>query len=133
MLSEAAVLHRALFPKTAMPPGLEARYLQARDQFFANDPAAPLVAYIVEKRLDPEAVEYVLRLRRGSNGLTRRMQVMLTLCEVRSAYDARFVQRRSGRFLAWAGAPWLALRATFKFIRGLYLFRARRLYRFPHV
>jgi hypothetical protein len=133
MPSEAAILHRALFPKTAMPHGLEARYLQARGRFFAGDAAAPLVAYIVENGLDPEAVEYALRLRRGPNGLTRRLQVMLTLCEVRSAYDTRFVQRRSARVPAWVGAPWLALRAAWKFIRGLYLIRAHRLDRFPDV
>src|SRR5579862_729189 len=86
-LTEAAILHRALFPKTAMPASLEARYAQARERFFANDDAAPLVAQIVERGLDPEAIEYAMRVRGGPNGLTRRFQVMLSLCEVRSGYD----------------------------------------------
>jgi hypothetical protein len=132
-LTEAEVFHRALFPGTAMPADLEARYLQARDRFFANDEAAALVAHVVENGLDVEALEYALRVRRGTNGLTRRFQVMLSLCEVRSAYDGRFVQHRAARAAAWAGAPVLGLRAGWKLMRGWYLLRARGLDRFLHV
>jgi hypothetical protein len=133
MPSEPAILHRALFHTIALPPDLEARYWQARDLYFAADPDAPLVAYIAEHDLDPEAIEYFLRLRRGPNGLTRRFQVVLTLCEVRSAYDPAFVQRTPARGLTWACAPLLPVRAVWKLVRGLILYRTHRLGRFAHV
>jgi hypothetical protein len=133
MTGEAELIHRALFPLQSAPAAVVARYEAARARFFADDAFARLVAFLAEHNLDAEAVEYALRLRHGPNGLTRRFQVMLTLCEVRSAYDAAFVQRRAGMPAAWTGAPWMALRAAWKLARGMYLLRAHRLDRLLHV
>lgn len=133
MAGEAQTIHHALFPHQAVPVEIVQRYEAARARFFANDPYVRLVVFLLEHELDVEAVEYALRLRRGPNGLTRRFQVMLTLCEVRSAYDAAFVQRRPAAFAAWAGAPLLALRAAWKLAKGLYLLRVHRLNRLLHV
>ncbi|HEY3742721.1 MAG TPA: hypothetical protein VGL53_22905 [Bryobacteraceae bacterium] len=123
------MIHRALFPDLPVDEAVVERYEQARARFFTGDRYAPMVAFLVENQLDLEAVEYALRLRvRGQNGLTQRFQVILTLCEVRSAYDSRFVQRhRLPLLLCWFGAPWLGVRALWKFTRGLYLIRIHRL------
>ena len=133
MAGEAQLIHRALFPNRPAPEAVVAGYEAARARFFADDECARLVAFLTEHDLDPEAVEYALRLRHGANGLTRRFQVMLTLCEVRPAYDGAFVQRRPAALAAWAGAPWLAQRAVWKVARGLYLLRAHHLDRLLHV
>ncbi|HEY3440949.1 MAG TPA: hypothetical protein VGK29_09365 [Paludibaculum sp.] len=133
MTGEAQYIHRALFPRQTVPAAVVARYEAARARFFFDDAYAHLVAFLAEHRLDAEAVEYALRLRHGPNGLTRRFQVMLTLCEVRSAYDAAFVQREQAAARAWSGAPWMALRAAWKLGRGMYLMRTHRLDRLLHV
>ena len=133
MPGEAQMIHRALFPRQRVPAVVVARYEAARARFFAEDPYARLIGFLAGHNLDPEAVEYALRLRRGPNGLTRRFQVMLTLCEVRSAYDAAFVQRSPAAMASWAGAPWLAWRAAWKLARGLYLLRVHRMDRLLHV
>jgi len=127
------MIHRALFPRLPMPGGVATRYEAARERFFSEDADARLVGFLVAHGLDAEAVEYALRLRHGPNGLTRRFQVMLTLCEVRSAYDAAFVQREQAAAWAWAGAPWMALRAAWKLARGMYLMRTHRLDSLLHV
>ena len=129
-MTEADLIHRALFPGRAIPPDVIERYDAARVRFFSADPDAPLVALLLERQLDAEAVEFALRLR-GANGLTRRFQVMLSLCEVRSAYDDAFVQRSRSRAV-W-GAPWLLLRASWKLARGWYLLRRHRLLERRHV
>lgn len=123
------MIHRALFPDLPVSEAVVERYEQARTRFFTADRYVPLVAFLVENQLDAEAVEYALRVRVSrSNGLTQRFQVMLTLCEVRSAYDARFIQREPlPALVPWLGAPWLGLRAIWKFSRGLYLIRVHRL------
>lgn len=133
MPGEAQMIHGALFPRLPMPGGVAARYEAARARFFSEDAYARLVAFLAEHQLDAEAVEYALRLRHGANGLTQRFQVMLTLCEVRSAYDAAFVLREQAEARAWAGAAWLALRAAWKLARGLYLMRTHRLDSLLHV
>ena len=133
MPSEAHTIHHALFPHHPIPSDVVARYAAARARFFANDAYARLVQFLLENELDLEAVEYALRLRHGPNGLTRRFQVMLTLCEVRSAYDAAFVQRYSSELTAWLTAPLLAVRAAWKLARGLYLLRVHRLDRLLRV
>ena len=133
MRGEAQMIHRALFPRRPLTDAVVARYEAARARFFADDRYARLVAFLIERELDPEAVEYALRLRHGPNGLTRRFQVLLTLCEVRSAYDGAFVQRRPAAAAAWGGAPLLGLRAMWKLARGLYLLRVHRIDRLLHV
>lgn len=133
MPGEVQTIHHALFPHQPVPDAVVARYEAARARFFANDPYVRLVVFLLEHKLDLEAVEYALRLRYGPNGLTRRFQVMLTLCEARAAYDAAFVQRRPAALAAWAGAPSLALRAAWKLAHGLYLLRVHRLNRLMHV
>ena len=133
MPGEAEMIHRALFPRRPMPHGVAAGYEAARARFFFDDVHARLVAFLAEHGLDAEAVEYALRLRHGPNGLTRRFQVMLTLCEVRSAYDGAFVQRERAAGRAWAGTPWMALRAAWKLARGMYLMRTHRLDSILHV
>jgi hypothetical protein len=133
MSAEARLIHRALFPTQSAPAEVVVRYEAARTRFFADDSCARLVEFLAERDLDPEAVEYALRLRHGPNGLTRRFQVMLTLCEVRSAYDAAFVQRRPAVVASWIGAPLMALRAGWKLARGLYLLRVHQLDRLLHV
>lgn len=130
---EAGMIHRALFPRQPVPADVAAHYEAARARFFGDDRYARLVAFLAERDLDPEAVEYALRLRHGPNGLTQRFQVMLTLCEVRPAYDAAFVQRNPAGLAAWCGAPLLALRALWKLARGIYLLRVYRMDRLLHV
>jgi len=127
------MIHGALFPRQPVPDLVVMRYEVARARFFADDSYVRLVAFLAERDLDAEAVEYALRLRSGPNGLTRRFQVMLTLCEVRSAYDGAFVQRRPGAVVSWIGAPLMALRAGWKLARGLYLLRVHQLDRLVHV
>ena len=71
--------------------------------------------------LDLEAIELVFRHRRRDNVLTKKIQILFYLLEVRSAYYERFINREP-RF---PSALWTLARSAagtvFKFLKGKYL------------
>lgn len=116
--TEAGWIHQALFPGRAMPPGVQSRYEQARIQYF---PQSPEFHHL---DLDAEAIEYAHRMSRqgAPNALTRRFQVMLTLCEARADYEPEFLSPLAGSCLLPA-----LMRAPWKRVKGLWLIRLHHL------
>ena len=64
-----------------------------------------MVEMIVAHRLDAEAVELAMRFRHGSDVLTRKIQVLFFLVEVRSAYYGYFVNQTPGLVACCDSAP----------------------------
>ena len=121
---EAGYFH-ALFFRRPIPEAVIGRYVAANRLCFPNPDARDLkmVETIVTRGLDAEAIELALRRRPGSGLLTRKIQVLFYLVEVRSAYYGDFVNRTPG---LWRALPRLfasALQTVWKFGKGWYLVR----------
>ena len=124
LADEARYFHRALFG-TAVPAEVVERYIEANLRCLPEQggPEAVLCRSIVEERLDAEAIEFVLRLRRGRTLLTSKIQILSYLVEVRAAYYDRFFARESGRARAWLRLSKSCLQTAWKYAKGCYLVR----------
>jgi hypothetical protein len=121
---EARHLHACLF-RAPLDAVTAARYEAALCEM--NAAGSPVVARVVARRLDAEAVEFALR-RRGSLGdqgrdLARRMQILCYLVEVQPAYFGEFVNAENSRSRAWAALAGATLRSAWKLVKGEYLVR----------
>src|SRR5580658_7222193 len=85
---EARYLHRAFFGSDP-PSEVVDRYIAA-NLICCDEPSA-LTNTIVARGLDAEAIELTLRLRKGPTILTKKIQILFYLVEVRSAYYSFFV------------------------------------------
>jgi hypothetical protein len=128
LAEEARYLHACLF-REPVDAVTVARYEAALREMGAS--ASPVVAKVVARRLDAEAVELALR-RRGLSGeqrggargdLARRMQILCYLVEVQPAYFGEFVNLERSRGRAWAALLGAALRSAWKLAKGEYLVR----------
>lgn len=117
---EADYLHRHLFGGPA-PEALREAYVQARDTLFPGDLERPAVDMVtlIERRLDPQAIELYLRLRLGGpSTLTQRIHVLLYLAELHPDHLSRFVLARPARPRAWVGLVWTGLVASYQLGKG---------------
>ena len=117
---EARYLHRAFFRKDP-PAEVVDRYIAANTLCFPE--ASPLMARIVAARLDAEAVELALRRRKGPTILTRKIQILFYLLEVRSAYYSFFVGENESRPRAILGMLVSVFQTVMKSLKGVYLVR----------
>jgi hypothetical protein len=118
---EARHLHACLF-RQPLDAAVIARYEEAHRRWFANASPALLVV-VVARGLDAEAVEFALRRRKLGRDLTRRMQVLCYLVEVRSAYYSEFVNSETSRASAWSSLLAVTVDCVWKFLKGEYLVR----------
>jgi hypothetical protein len=125
LAEEARHLHACLFPVPA-DAVMVARYEAAHREASAPE-SSRIVAKVVARALDAEAVEFALR-RRGSvdnpgRELARKMQIVCYLVEVRPEYFDEFVNMQSSRRRAWAALTGATLRSAWKLLKGEYLIR----------
>ena len=89
--------------------------------------ASPVVARVVARRLDAEAVEFALRRRRllgdQRRALACRMQILCYLVEVQPAYFGEFINAEKSRGRAWAALVGTTFRSVWKLVKGEYLVR----------
>jgi hypothetical protein len=116
-VGEAQHLHACLF-RGPIEPVVVARYEAAVGQVSTG-----LTAKVVALRLDAEAVEFALRRRGLGADLSRRMQILCYLVEVRPAYLNEFINAESSRARAWAALSGATLGSAWKLIKGEYLVR----------
>jgi hypothetical protein len=121
LADEARYLHASLF-RQALDAGAVGRYEAAHRQLFGNA-TSTLVSTIVARRLDAEAVEFALRRRGLGRELTRKMQMLVFLAEVRSAYYCEFVNTEPSRLQAWTRLLAATGGGAWKFLKGEYLVR----------
>jgi hypothetical protein len=115
--AEANRLHRAFFGCDA-PVEVQRQYASALAAAGIADCADPVLAGLLERRVDLEALEIALRRRSQGNPLTQRFHVLCYLVEARPDYFDRFVNERP-RFAS--GVLTLVLhvaRSAYKLIKG---------------
>lgn len=119
---EAVYLH-AVFFRRQIPEAVIARYVAANRLCFPELEVADreMMQTIVDRGLDAEAIELAMRLARRSSVLTRKIQILFYLVEVRSAYYGDFVNQRPGLGRALAPLLRASLQAVWKGAKGRYL------------
>jgi len=122
LAAEAQYLHRSLFGQEADPVIIE-RYTDAHRKLFPGDASSTLLSRIVARSLDVEAVQFALRRRGAGRELTRKIEILCYLVEVRAPYQRYFVSNEPGRARAITGLSAAALRSAWKLVKGEYLVR----------
>ena len=119
---EATYLH-ALFFRKPIPDVVIQRYVAANILCFpAPDMRdSKMVETIVAHRLDAEAIELAMRLRHGRDLLTRKIQILFFLVEVRSAYYGYFVNQTPGLWRAVIRLLVSLVQTAWKGGKGCYL------------
>jgi len=120
LAAEALYLHQGLFGRAPEPVVIE-RYAAAHRKLFAGA-GSDLIARMAARGLDVEAVEFALR-RRGRGELTRKIQILCYLVEVRSSYQRYFVALNPSRVRAARELAAAAVRSAWKLAKGEYLVR----------
>jgi len=118
---EARFLHESLFSRPLDEKIVE-RYKKAHDALFPNE-SPPAVARIVALRLDVEAVEFALRRRHLCPELTRKIQILSYLVEVRAQYQDDFISTKREPLRAIPVLLWRTLESGWKLAKGECLVR----------
>ena len=128
LADEARYLHRAFFRKDP-PSEVVDRYIAANTLCFPESSplASKMMSKIVARRLDAEAVELALRLRKGPSILTKKIQILFYLLEVRSAYCSFFFGEKESRPRAVLGMLYSILQTAARVLKGVYLVRRHSL------
>jgi hypothetical protein len=121
LADEARFLHNSLFSEPLDEKIVE-RYQAAHRSLFPNE-SLPTVARIVALRLDVEAVEFALRRRHACPELTRKIQILSYLVEVRAAYQDDFVATKREPVRATFVLLWRTLGSAWKLVKGECLVR----------
>jgi hypothetical protein len=120
LATEARYLHRAFFGGDP-PSEVVERYIAAN--LICRCETDALTAAIVARRLDAEAIELALRIRKGPTILTKKIRILFYLLEVRSAYYPFFVGGGESRVRALSGVLYSVLLTAVKYLKGAYLVR----------
>jgi hypothetical protein len=121
LAEEARYFHEALFDG---PPDkvIVERYEAAHHLLFPGQ-ASEAVARVVSRQLDVEAVEFALRRRGRCPELTRKIQILSYLVEVRAPYQDLFVATRKEPVRAYLSLAWHGVRSAWLLLRGECLVR----------
>jgi hypothetical protein len=117
---EAEYLH-ALFFRRELPGEVRVRYVAANEM--CCPVPDPVTQRVVALRLDAEAVELALRIRKVRTELSTKIRILFYLLEVRSAYFGYFIGDGESWPRAWAGIAAAGLRSAAKYLKGEYLVR----------
>lgn len=121
LADEARFLHDSLFSQP-LDERIVERYQAAHGSLFPNE-STPTVARIVALRLDVEAVEFALRRRHACPELTRKVQILSYLVEVRADYQDDFIARKHEPVRAILVLLWRMPCAAWKLVKGECLVR----------
>src|SRR5437667_3489392 len=111
---EARHLHAALFQEE-IPAELEEGYVRAHTLYCRPGPDDAAIRAIVERKLDVEALELVLRRKRPA--LTRKLRMLLYLAEARPSYYPRLVNESDRPVRGWLSLCRTVLRTGFKYVQ----------------
>lgn len=121
LADEARFLHDSLFSKP-LNETIVHRYEAAHHALFPDE-RRDIVARIVALRLDVEAVELALRRRHACPELTRKIQILSYLVEVRAEYQNDFIANRREPLRAILVLLWNIFGVGWKLIKGKCLVR----------
>jgi hypothetical protein len=125
MLEREAEHFHACFFREALHRDVVKRYVAANRACipFVDAETVSSIEKILSYGLDVDAVEYGLRLKNRENALTKKIQILFFLIEVRSKYFDCFFNRKTERLRAVAGMFSAVMLTAYKFIKGRYLVR----------
>ena len=121
LAEEARYLYHSLFSEP-LDEVVIRRYQAAHEQLFSNEERA-LIDRVVDLGLDVEAVEMALRRRGLGKELTRKIQILCYLLEVRAAYQNYFVATRTEPVRAAFAVLHGAIRTVWLLLMGEFLIR----------
>ena len=124
LASQARYFHQAFF-KGELDQEVIDRYIAANRHCFPDIDARSkrLADRVVSERLDVEAVEFVLRRTRHNTIVTKKLNILFYLVEVRSRYFSLFVNEEKRRLRALVSLGLSAAAAVYKLAKGKYLLR----------
>lgn len=119
---EVRHFHDTFFARTLDQSVID-RYVAAHQYCLPSVDARALATIdtIVSSALDVEAIELVFRLRRRDNVLTKKIQILFYLVEVRAQYYGDFVGETQGQAQALRRILLASVSTVFKFLKGKYL------------
>ena len=118
---EVRYLHAAFFHRE-MPEEIGERYIGANRRCLdESERSRRRMFVLVERGLDAEAVELALRWRRLDTLLTRKIQILFYLVEVRADYYGYFINQDAGRRRAWLALAGSVPGSLWRFTKGSYL------------
>jgi hypothetical protein len=122
--AEVRYLHRHFF-RSDPPPEVIERYIAANRLCLPtlDESSLRILSTVVSQQLDPEAVEIVLRHRHLNPVLTRKIQILFYLVEVRSSYYTYFVSNQAGFTRASLQLLTSVIQTAWKLAKGTYLIR----------
>lgn len=85
--------------------------------------SARTIEIILVNGLDVEAIEYALRLKNRDNVLTKKLQILFFLIEVRSRYTGYFFNWKKARLNAMASIFYSIILTAYKYVKGSHLIR----------
>lgn len=124
LASQARYFHQAFF-KGELDQEVIDRYIAANRHCFPDIDARSkwLADLVVSERLDVEAVEFVLRRTRHNAIVTKKLNILFYLVEVRARYLPLFVNEEKRRLRALVSLGLSAAAAVYKLAKGKYLLR----------
>jgi hypothetical protein len=117
---EARYLYRALFGGDPSPQ-IENGYVAAHRFYCTDNKDVPFMATVVERHLDVEALELVLR--RSRPALTRKLRILVYLLEVTPSEYGRFINPTSRPWRGWASLIRGSVRTARKYAQGKAILR----------
>jgi hypothetical protein len=125
---EAAYLHAALFGRPPAGPIVD-RYVAAHRAILPHADVAQqaVVDRIVERKLDPVAVEFALRFCAPGHLAGTKLRALAYLAETGEGYFETFVSTRASRVRAWTALALALPRSACLLAKGYLLVRRFRL------
>jgi hypothetical protein len=122
LLGEVRQLHALFFPGEP-DPEVSTRYVEAHRVCFASDEArlGDETRRVFALGLDAEAIELTKRTHGRPSVLTRKIQILFYLVEVRSRYYGYFINQEPGWLNGVSTILIGGLRTTGKYAKGRYL------------
>jgi hypothetical protein len=117
---EASYLHHALFGEEPAPAMVTA-YIRAHALYRFDIQEAARIGVLVDRGLDVEAVELVLR--RKNQTLTKKLRILLYLAEAMPIHYQRLVNSTNRRAGAWVSLIRNGLRTATKYVEGRAILR----------
>lgn len=121
---EARWLYTALFHRQP-EEALVTAYVRAHAYYCADEHAARFIRTIVERQLDVESIELVLRTSRPE--LSRKCRMLVYLAESTPRDYPLLVNERAQPLRAWVALAMAVVRTVFKFAKGHWLVRKHAL------
>jgi hypothetical protein len=124
--AEADALHRALFGRD-LPAEIARRYAEAHAHALTKITEAERGWMVRAAGADLEALEIAVRRRSPDHVLTRKMKLLVYLCEASPEYFDVFVNESPRRLAAFFALAWQAVRTSLKLLKGRLVLRTRGL------